>query len=56
MMPTYFARNGYAMASFGKIWHPQNRGFTPDQPLPKTPQPWFTPAQRARQQAEDPAY
>ena len=56
MIPTYFARNGYAMATFEKIWHPQNRGFSPDQPLPKTPQPWFTPAQRTRQQAEDPAY
>ncbi len=56
MLPTYFARNGYAMATFGKIWHPPNRGFAPDEPLPKTPQPWFTPVQRARQQAEDPAY
>ena len=49
MLPTYFARNGYAMATFGKIWHPPNRGFAPDEPLPKTPQPWFTPVQRAVQ-------
>lgn len=44
------------MATFGKIWHPRIRQFTPNNPLPKTPQPWFTPAQRARQQAEDPAH
>ena len=53
---TYFARNGYTMATFGKIWHPRNREVTPDEPLPETPQPWFTPAQGARPQAEDPAH
>jgi len=53
MMPAYFAQNGYATANFGKVWHGPNRGFRPDEPVPKA---WFTPAQRARQQAEDPSY
>jgi arylsulfatase A-like enzyme len=55
ILPRYFERNGYATAEFGKIWHGRNSGFHPGEALPNLPA-WFTPADRARQQAEDPAY
>lgn len=55
ILPRYFERNGYAAAEFGKIWHGPNRGFRRGEELPKLPA-WSTPADRARQQAEDPAY
>jgi len=54
-MPDYFQRNGYNVALFGKIFHGQNRGFHSKDALPPNPA-WFTPAQRAAQQAEQPAY
>lgn len=57
MLPAYFAGHGYGVATHGKIWHGPNRGFAPGEALPpKTPQRWVTPADRARQQRESPAF
>ena len=62
----YFHQHGYTVAEFGKIWHGANRMLRPDDPKPdlaaqqhRRPgwnQPWFTPAERAQQQADDPHY
>ena len=54
-LPRYFESQGYATAEFGKVWHGPNRGFTPSDPPPKNPA-WSTPAERRRQQQDDPAY
>jgi len=53
-LPFYFERHGYAMAAFGKIWHAINRGFPKGDT--KGPAAWFTPDQRAAQQAAEPDY
>jgi arylsulfatase A-like enzyme len=55
-IPRYFEQHGYNVASFGKIWHGPNRGFQNGEPLPETPRGWFTPQDRARQQAAQPDY
>ena len=53
-LPFYFERHGYAVAAFGKIWHAINRGFPNGET--KGPAAWFTPDQRAAQQAAEPDY
>jgi arylsulfatase A-like enzyme len=55
-LPRYFERNGYAVAEFGKIHHGPNRGLAKGEPKPAKPEGWFTPEERGRQQAENPAY
>ena len=57
-MPEFFESQGYAVAEFGKIWHGPNRGFRADGPKPPfaARANWFTPQERAEQQAEDPEY
>ncbi len=55
ILPRYFERNGYATAEFGKIWHGPNRGFRPDDPMPKIGG-WFTVDERRQQQKADAAY
>jgi iduronate 2-sulfatase len=63
-LPRYFESNGYQTAEFGKIWHPPNRGHVRGEQAPQIPTPangraaqqWFTPAERARQQEQNPAY
>lgn len=60
ILPRYFAQHGYTAAEFGKIWHGPNDG----QPKPpraanakgKAGGNWFTPAERAEQQATQPDY
>ncbi|HIQ21697.1 MAG TPA: hypothetical protein EYH34_10755 [Planctomycetes bacterium] len=49
-----FRRHGYAVAEHGKIWHGRNRGIRPGESKPKGE--WYTPEERARQQAEEPDY
>ncbi|MFN7936794.1 MAG: sulfatase [Bryobacteraceae bacterium] len=64
ILPRYFESNGYQTAEFGKIWHPPNRGHVRGDQPPQLPAPaagratqqWFTPAERARQQDQNPAY
>jgi len=53
-LPAYFERHGYAVGTFGKIWHGINRGFASGEA--KGPPEWFTPDQRAAQQAAEPDY
>lgn len=63
-LPNYFQRHGYSVADFGKVWHDHNRGFHRNEPIDppplnsqgNRPAPWFTPEERARQQAEQPGY
>ena len=60
-MPQCFAEQGYAVAEFGKIWHGPNRGFGPGEPRPSVRGKgkavgWFTPQERAEQQADDPDF
>jgi arylsulfatase A-like enzyme len=60
-LPEFFASHGYTVEQFGKVHHHFNRGFRPGEPKPeKTPKgvkiAWFSPEERARQQAEDPEY
>ena len=54
-MPRYFERHGYSVATFGKVFHAQNRGFQRGE-TPAAPAGWFTPEERTRQQAEQPDY
>lgn len=56
-LPDYFEQHGYAVHQFGKIFHGANRGFHSGDatPQPKN-QSWYTPAERAVQQAQDPSY
>jgi len=54
LMPQLFADKGYAVAEHGKIWHGPNKGFSSTDA--KRPANWSTPAERARQQAEEPDY
>ena len=64
ILPRYFESHGYQTAEFGKIWHPPNRGHVKGEQPPHLPTPaagraaqqWFTPAERARQQEQNPAY
>ncbi len=63
ILPRYFESNGYQAAEFGKLWHGPNRGHVRGTQPPRVPTPangraqqWFTPAERARQQEQDPAY
>lgn len=53
-LPAYFDRHGYAVATFGKIWHGINKGFARGET--KGPPEWFTPDQRAAQQTAEPDY
>jgi len=60
-LPDFFATRGYAVEQFGKIHHALNRGLKPGEPKPELKAKgkklsWFTPEERARQQAEDPEY
>lgn len=57
-LPQFFEEQGYAVAQFGKVFHGPNHGVTPGGPLPtgKGTANWFTPQDRAKQQAEDPQY
>ncbi len=54
ILPTYFERHGYATAAFGKVWHGTNRGAAKGET--KELAQWFTPDQRAAQQAAEPDY
>jgi arylsulfatase A-like enzyme len=54
LMPAFFAENGYAVAEHGKIWHGPNNGSLGVR-ANRRPR-WFTPAERAEQQAADPDY
>jgi uncharacterized sulfatase len=53
-MPTFFRKNGYTVAEHGKIWHGPNKGSRKGGA--QRPPNWFTPAERAEQQAADPDY
>ncbi|MCX7824435.1 MAG: sulfatase [Verrucomicrobiae bacterium] len=60
-LPEFFAAHGYAVEQIGKIHHARNQGFRPGEPKPEIKAkgkslPWFTPEERAQQQAEDPEY
>jgi arylsulfatase A-like enzyme len=60
-LPDFFAAHGYTVEQFGKIHHHPNRGLKPGEPKPEPKGKgkklaWFTPEERARQQAEDPEY
>lgn len=55
-LPEYFGRQGYATAQFGKVFHAANRGMRQGEAKASTPAGWFTPAERARQKVESPAY
>jgi len=54
-LPRYFEKQGYNVATHGKIWHGPNRGFQKSEKFP--PQAaWSTAAQRAEQQKLEPGY
>lgn len=50
----WFADHGYAVAEHGKIWHGRNHGIRAGEPKPKGE--WYTPAERAEQQRNEPDY
>ncbi len=54
----HFEQQGYSAALIGKIYHAQNTGFADasDTPEVKGRLTWATPAERARQQAANPAF
>ena len=54
ILPAYFERHGYATAALGKVWHGTNRGSARGET--KELAQWFTPDQRAAQQAAEPDY
>lgn len=49
-----FRRHGYAVAEHGKVWHGRNRGIRPGELKPQGD--WSLPAERARQQIDEPDY
>ncbi len=55
-MPDYFSQHGYQVTLFGKVFHGPNRGMRAGSTKPDKPAGWFTPAERAKQQAEEPDY
>ncbi len=55
-MPDYFADHGYQVNRFGKVFHAQNTGLAEGADKPEKPAGWFTPAERTKQQADDPDY
>lgn len=56
-LPEYFEAHGYSVTQFGKIFHGSNRGMRRGAAKPpQTNQAWFTPAERAQQQTQDPSY
>jgi iduronate 2-sulfatase len=65
-MQDHFRHRGYAVAEFGKVWHGANRMLRPGESVPdlaaeepRRPgwnQDWFTPAELAALQADDPDY
>ncbi len=55
-LPEYFEQQGYAVTQMGKIFHGPNRGMRRGAAKPpQANQAWFTPEERARQQADDPS-
>jgi arylsulfatase A-like enzyme len=55
-LPEYFGRHGYNVNLLGKVFHGPNRGLRRGEAKPEKPAGWFTPDERATQQAEDPEY